>query len=96
MAVYSEFDVPFNGGLYRNLYVSTNGYITFGMPYSGSANLGATYPPVPTLFLFGADLMAQAIVNSGNSSYLWIRYEGYPVGPPPPATPNMIYEVSSG
>jgi hypothetical protein len=75
--IRSPFDVPFLGSTYRDIFVGTNGYITFASGSTTWSSLGALNPPQPTLFIFGADPVAANIVYAANSTYLWIRFEGY-------------------
>lgn len=96
----TDFDVSFLGLPYTSIYVSSNGYATFG---GGSANCCFSLPSgipssvgYPGIFLstFGADCilftLTSGYTNSGETFV--IRYEGTNrLNPAPPESPDLIY-----
>jgi len=90
------FPVSFNGISYTDIYVCSNGYITFGFSATNYF-VGPTIPAGPTLFIYGGDQHYQRVYagsEDGNATFR-IRWEGSYTGSggTPGASPN-IWEVT--
>eukprot|EP00961_Rhodomonas_salina_P226664 3064816-Rhodomonas_salina.1 len=55
--------IPFTFCNFQDIYVVSNSYITFGSPSTAWSGLGASNPPIPTLFVGGADNSFQLVLE---------------------------------
>lgn len=97
---YWQLNLPFSiyylGNTYTSIYVSTNGYITFG---SGSYTIptAATTPPLPKISINAADLSCQRIYYgvegvSGTRTYT-VRWEGTAATSGTLGSPDIVWEA---
>ncbi|MBI3979603.1 MAG: DUF11 domain-containing protein, partial [Chloroflexi bacterium] len=69
------FDFPFYGSVYRQLYVGSNGYISFGQGYSAvpSASLPDVQSPNNAILAFGGDMY-----HAGGTSHVFYQHLSSP------------------
>lgn len=87
------FDFPFYGGTYRNnIFICSNGYLTFG--YSSTAYTGLSHTsPGRGLFVSAWDRSYNAVYTKAAAGSFTVRYEGSPnSGFSAPA--SMIWEAT--
>jgi len=70
------FTFTFNGVGYTSLWVSPNGYITFGSGSSEYTGLGNTNPPLPKIFLNAMDDSMQKVYVRSTANTFRVRVEG--------------------
>lgn len=89
------FSVTFNGVSYTNVYVGSNGYLTFGAGSSVFNSLSASNPAIPGIHINARDGSYQRVYKGsldGNATYI-IRYEGSLLTSGTPGSSNVFWEI---
>lgn len=101
---YIKITIPFtfyyNGVNYGNdanggVYVVSNSYISFGGSATAFSGLGASNPPLPTMFIGGQDCSYQQVfvtTQNGGTQYR-VRFEGTAGTTGTVGSPNIVWEV---
>ena len=89
------FSVTFNSIAYTNVYVGSNGYLTFGTGSSAFSGLSASNPAIPGIHINAGDRSYQRVYKGsldGNATYI-IRYEGAVGTSGTPGASTVFWEV---
>lgn len=70
------FDLLYNGTTYNYVYVSPNGYITFGGTSQANSGFSSTYPALNKIFINTGDFSMQKLFVKYNDIEYRIRVEG--------------------
>lgn len=95
--ISTPFDVSFAGVSYPNVYIGTNGYITFGGGATNYSQLDSSTPQLPKIMISAADNSVQQVYiqefGVAPSRTFVIRVEGTNSFTGTAFAPNMVYEA---
>ena len=95
------FSISFLGTTYTNIFVGTNGYVTFGGGSTVYSGLNYASPAFPKILIAAADNSCQRIYFRRSSYSFWLRWEGTndlhyrgPLGFDEPGDSNIVWEMT--